>query len=94
MFLDIYSYFKTNIAVLITYCNGILLFNRDPLQIYISCSVNENLAKFQISRKRKKVLCHIPKREDGTVGELVIQNVAPVPFHTMILWDGKQHDKK
>lgn len=77
-----------------TYCNGILLFNRDPLQIYFSCSVNENLAKFQISRKCKKVLCHIPKREDGTVGELVIQNVAPVPFHNMILWDGKQHDKK
>ncbi|PFX17637.1 hypothetical protein AWC38_SpisGene18024 [Stylophora pistillata] len=66
----------------------------NPLQIYFSCSVNENLAKFQISRTRKKILCHIPKREDGTVGELVIQNVAPVPFHTMLLWDGKQHDKK
>ena len=72
----------------------ILHFNSDPLKMCFSCSVDENLSKFKISRTRRKVLCDIPKREDGTVGELVIQNPAPVPFHTMTLWDGKKHDKK
>ena len=57
--------------------------------MYFSCAVDENSSKFQISRTQGKVLCHIPKREDGTVGELVIQSPAPVPFHAMPVWDVK-----
>jgi len=60
--------------------------------MYFSCSVDEKSSKFQISRTRGKVLCDIPKREDGTVGELVLQNPAPVPFHGLIAWDAKLHD--
>ena len=60
--------------------------------MYFSCSVDEKSSKFQISRTRGKVLCDIPKREDGTVGELVLQNPAPVPFHALTLWDAKRHD--
>lgn len=55
--------------------------------MYFSCPVDETSSKFQISRTRGKVLCDIPKREDGTVGELVLQNPAPVPFHALALWD-------
>ena len=60
--------------------------------MYFSCSVDEKSSKFQISRTRGKVLCDIPKRADGTVGELVLQNPAPVPFHALTLWDAKRHD--
>jgi len=60
--------------------------------MYFSCSVDEKSSKFQISRKQKKVLCNISKREDGTVGELVIQRPAPVPFHALPLWDADLHD--
>ena len=59
--------------------------------MHFSCSVDENLSKFQISRKQGKVLCNIPKREDGTLGELVIQKPAPVPFHALPLWDANLH---
>ena len=52
-----------------------------------SCSVDANLSKFQISRKQGKILCHIPKKEEGTVGELVIRCPAPVPFHSLSEWD-------
>ncbi|XP_031572249.1 uncharacterized protein LOC116306350 isoform X2 [Actinia tenebrosa] len=55
--------------------------------IYFSCSVNEKSSKFQISRKQGKIVCVMPKREDGTVGERVIQNIAPVPFHALEIWD-------
>ncbi len=62
--------------------------------MYFSCSVDEKTSKFQISRKRGIILCHIPKREDGTVGELVLQNQAPVPFQALTVWDDKLHDIK
>ncbi|XP_068748435.1 uncharacterized protein [Montipora capricornis] len=52
-----------------------------------SCCVDGNSSKFQISRKQGKIFCHIPKSEEGTVGELVIQCPAPVPFHALPLWD-------
>ncbi|XP_044174005.1 uncharacterized protein LOC114974698 [Acropora millepora] len=52
-----------------------------------SCSVDANLSKFQISRKQGKIFCHIPKKEEGTVGELVIRCPAPVPFHSLSEWD-------
>ncbi|XP_068748432.1 uncharacterized protein [Montipora capricornis] len=52
-----------------------------------SCSVDGNSSKFQISRKQGKIFCHLPKAEEGTVGELVIQCPAPVPFHALPLWD-------
>ena len=52
-----------------------------------SCSVDGNSSKFQISRKQGKIFCHLPKSEEGTVGELVIQCPAPVPFHALPLWD-------
>ena len=60
--------------------------------MYFSCSVDIKSSKFQISYKRGKVLCHIPKREDGTVGELVIRSPGPVPFHALPLWDAKLND--
>jgi len=63
-----------------------------PFNMYFSCSVDEKSSKFQISRTRGKVLCDIPKREDGTVGELVLQNPAPVPFHALTVWDARLHD--
>ena len=59
--------------------------------MYFSCSVDESSSKFQISRKQGKVLCNIPKREDGTVGELVIQKPALVPFHALPLWGANLH---
>lgn len=59
--------------------------------MYFSCSVDENSSKFQISRKQGKVICNIPKREDGTVGELVIQKPAQVPFHALPLWNANLH---
>ena len=55
--------------------------------MYFSCSVDEKSSTFQISRKLGKVFCNIPKKEEGTVGELVIQRPAPVPFHALPLWD-------
>ncbi|XP_020612511.1 uncharacterized protein LOC110050878 [Orbicella faveolata] len=64
----------------------------DPLHMYFSCSVDVKSSKFQISNTRGSVLCHIPKREDGTVGELVIRNPGPVPFHALPLWDSKLDD--
>lgn len=60
--------------------------------MYFSCSVDVKFSKFQISNTRGKVLCRIPKREDGTVGELVIRNPGPVPFHALPLWDAKLDD--
>lgn len=60
--------------------------------MYFSCSVDENSSKFQISRKLGKVFCQIPKKEEGTVGELVIQCLAPVPFHALPLWDANLQD--
>jgi len=60
--------------------------------MYFSCSVDIKSSKFQISNTRGKVICHIPKRGDGAVGELVIQNPAPVPFHALPLWDSKLND--
>ena len=62
--------------------------------MYFSCSVDENSSKFQISRRQGKVLCHIPKKDAGTVGELVIKCPAPVPFHALPLWDANRHDLK
>ena len=64
-----------------------LLFYSDPLSMYFSCFVDINLSKFQISRKLGKIFCDISKRSDGTVGELVIQNLAPLPLHAMPEWD-------
>ena len=52
-----------------------------------SSSVDANSSKFQISRKQGKIFCHIPKKEEGTVGELVIRCPAPVPFHSSSVWD-------
>lgn len=63
-----------------------------PLNMYFSCSVDIKSSKFQISCKSGKLLCDIPKREDGTVGELVIRNPGPVPFHGLPLWDAKLND--
>jgi len=76
----------TNVAI---YFAG---YEREKCIMYFSCSVDEKSSKFQISRKQKKVLCNISKREDGTVGELVIQRPAPVPFHALPLWDADLHD--
>ncbi|XP_027036472.1 uncharacterized protein LOC113665018 [Pocillopora damicornis] len=47
---------------------------------------------FQISRKVGKIFCDISKRSDGTVGELVIQNLAPLPLHAMPEWDSELTD--
>ena len=47
----------------------------------------KNLSKFQISRKQGKIFCHIPKKGDGTVGELVIRCPAPVSLHSLSEWD-------
>ena len=60
--------------------------------MHFSCAVDENSSKFRISRKQGTIYCHIPKREEGTVGELVIQCPAPIPFHVMPLWDVKLRD--
>lgn len=60
--------------------------------MFFSCSVDEKCSKFQISRIRGKIFCDILKRGDGTVGELALQNPAPVPFHALRLWDAKLHD--
>ena len=60
--------------------------------MYFACPVDGKSSKFQISRIRGKIFCDIPKREDGTVGELVLQNPVPVPFHVLTLWDAKLHD--
>ncbi|XP_020627256.1 uncharacterized protein LOC110064535 [Orbicella faveolata] len=64
----------------------------DPFNMYFSCPVDGKSSKFQISRMRGKILCDIPKKEDGTVGELVLQNPAPVPFHALAVWDAELHD--
>ena len=69
-----------------------LLFSSDPLSMYFSCFVDINLSKFQISRKVGKIFCDISKRSDGTVGELVIQNLAPLPLHAMSEWDSELTD--
>ena len=60
--------------------------------MYFSCFVDINSSKFQISRKVGKIFCDISKRSDGTVGELVIQNLAPLPLHAMPEWDGELTD--
>ena len=62
--------------------------------MYFSCSVDGKSSKFQISRIRGKIFCDIHKREDGIVGELALQNPAPVPFHALTLWDAKLHDER
>ena len=57
---------------------------------YILCfssSVDANLSNFQTSRKQGKIFYHIPKKEEGTVGELVIICPASVPFHCLSKWD-------
>ena len=59
--------------------------------MHFSCSIDEKSAKFQISRTRGKVLCDIPKKEDGTVGELALQNPALIPFHALTVWDPSLH---
>ena len=69
-----------------------LLFYSDPLSMYFSCFVDINLSKFQISRKVGKIFCDILKRSDGTMGELVIQNLAPLPLHAMPEWDSELTD--
>ena len=40
-----------------------------------------------MSHKVRKLFCNISKRSDGTVGELVIQNLAPLPLHAMPEWN-------
>ena len=60
--------------------------------MHFSCAVDENSTRFQISRKQGKVTCNIPKREEGTVGELVIQGPATIPFHVLPLWDDNLRD--
>ena len=67
---------------------------REKCVMHFSCSVDENSSKFQISRTKGKVFCHLPKREEGTVGELVIQRPAQVPFHALPLWDFNLYDIK
>ncbi|XP_015757152.1 PREDICTED: uncharacterized protein LOC107336599 [Acropora digitifera] len=61
--------------------------SKDVCILCFSNSVDEDLSKFQISRKQRKIFCHIPKKEEGTVGELVIRCPAPVPFHSLSEWD-------
>ncbi|XP_067033885.1 uncharacterized protein [Acropora muricata] len=61
--------------------------SKNTCNLCFSCSVDANLSKFQISRKQGKIFCHIPKKEEGTVGELVIRCPAPVPFHSLSEWD-------
>ncbi|XP_067034167.1 uncharacterized protein [Acropora muricata] len=61
--------------------------SKDVCILCFSSSVDEDLSKFQISRKQRKIFCHIPKKEEGTVGELVIRCPAPVPFHSLSEWD-------
>ena len=60
--------------------------------MYFSCFVDINSSKFKISRKIEKIFCDISKRSDGTVGELVIQNLAPLPLHAMPEWDSELND--
>ena len=74
--------------------NLFLHSDRDPFNMFFSCSVDGKSSKFQISRIRGKIFCDIPKREDGTVGELVQQNQASVPFHALTVWDYKLHDTR
>ncbi|PFX17639.1 hypothetical protein AWC38_SpisGene18026 [Stylophora pistillata] len=64
----------------------------DPLRMYFSCFVDMNSSKFQISCKVGKIFYNISKRRDGTVGELVIKSLAPLPFHAMPEWKGKLTD--
>ncbi|XP_022803178.1 uncharacterized protein LOC111340580 isoform X2 [Stylophora pistillata] len=64
----------------------------DPLSMYFSCFVDIGSSEFQISRKVGKIFCNISKLNDGTVGELVIQNLAPLPFHAMPEWDSSLTD--
>ena len=61
--------------------------SKDTCTLCFSCSVDANLSKFQISRKQGKIFCHIPKKEEGTVAELVIRCPGPVPFHSLSEWD-------
>ena len=60
--------------------------------MYFSCFIDINSSKFQISGKVGKVFCNISKRSDGTVGELVIRNLAPLPLHAMQGWDSQLTD--
>ena len=69
-----------------------IFFYSDPVSMYFSCFVDINSSKFQISGKLGKVFCNISKRSDGTVGELVIRNLAPLPLHAMQGWDSQLTD--
>ena len=69
-----------------------IFFYSDPVSMYFSCFVDINSSKFQISGKVWKVFCNISKRSDGTVGELVIRNLAPLPLHAMQGWDSQLTD--
>ena len=70
----------------------LVFFYSDPLSMYFSCFVDINSSKFQISGKVGKIFCNLSKRRDGTVGELVIQNLAPLPLHAMQGWDSELTD--
>ena len=58
--------------------------------MYFSCFVD--IKPFKFPPKVGKIFCNISKRSDGTVGELVIQNLAPLPLHAMPEWDSELTD--
>ena len=81
----------------LAYTNSACLFRVDSDSIYIflqplrctlyfTCSIEKSSA-FQCSKKLGKITCQFPKKQDGTVGELVLRNPAPIPFHTLPCWE-------
>ena len=84
----------------LAYTNSACLFRVDSDSIYIflqplrctlyfTCSIEKSSA-FQCSKKLGKITCQFPKKQDGTVGELV--SVAEscsnsISFHTLPCWE-------
>ena len=85
----------------LAYTNSACLFRVDSDSIYIflqplrctlyfTCSIEKSSA-FQCSKKLGKITCQFPKKQDGTVGELVLRNPAPIPFHFIRCPVGRLH---
>ncbi|KXJ13390.1 hypothetical protein AC249_AIPGENE11907 [Exaiptasia diaphana] len=61
-------------------------------KITFSCPVVSHSSKFQLSKKQKRIVCRIPKKEHWVTGEMVLRNPAQVPFYAMDKWDTKSDD--
>ncbi|KXJ13382.1 hypothetical protein AC249_AIPGENE11864 [Exaiptasia diaphana] len=61
-------------------------------KIRLSCPVVSHSSKFQLSKKQKRIFCHIPKKEHWVTGEMVLRIPAQVPFYAMDKWDTKSDD--